>query len=230
MYPRRLFVLAETCSDRVRQVQTSFGDRGWVKGNLLTYVPPLVNDKDALEAIRAVTEALASVLWLRQFDLICWLSAAVNRLLSFGGACWCHMADLLRGLRVTCWRKGRVLAYCYEWASQRLRELLEEANGWTERTWGGTTQFLHDAQGCVRATYAHGLQRIRVFDRLPYLFARLGEPGVRDRIRSQYEEVASHLHAGATLDIMEDPSLRADFEAMHADGTGMSAALLIEEH
>lgn len=87
-------------------------------------------------------------------------------------------------------------------------------------------QFFHEAQGCVRAAYAHGVLKVRPFGRIPYLFGRLGEPGVKRQVMEQFLEAPEYAHDDLTLAILSPTGrLRRDYDAMSGDGTGMSIAL-----
>jgi hypothetical protein len=66
---------------------------------------------------------------------------------------------------------------------------------WTSSAkFGNDANFLRTAQGCVRATYALGRKKIAFVDRIPFLFARLDEPGISQRCRDQWAEAIPEHH------------------------------------
>eukprot|EP00959_Pyramimonas_sp_CCMP1952_P208322 4357829-Pyramimonas_sp.AAC.1 len=64
-------------------------------------------------------------------------------------------------------------------------------------------------------------------DNIPCLFSRLREPGIKARALGQFNIAPAAAHDDATLHVMTG-QLRADFDAMGDDGTGMTEALSAE--
>lgn len=59
--------------------------------------------------------------------------------------------------------------------------------GWcTIQTWGLGKDWT-ELQGCVRTSYHLASRKLLFLDRVPYLLARLGEPGVRERCVQEWE-------------------------------------------
>ena len=46
---------------------------------------------------------------------------------------------------------------------------------------------LSEAQGCVFMVVGVGRRKFQFLQHIPYLFAKLGEPGVRDEVLKQWE-------------------------------------------
>ena len=73
---------------------------------------------------------------------------------------------------------------------------------------------------------AHGKAQLAIYNRIPFLFSRLKEPGVKRKCGDQFAEVAEHLHDDATLIVMgTDGPLKPDFDALGYDGSGTTVAL-----
>ena len=71
--------------------------------------------------------------------------------------------------------------------------------------------------------------KVTPYDRIPYLFGRLKEAGVKRRIIEQFRCAPAAAHDDVTLNIMGvDGRLKADFDALNEDGTGMTVSLAAE--
>ena len=81
---------------------------------------------------------------------------------------------------------------------EHLNKGLATAAEWTEADFGGSASLLHAAKGSVRAMYDILIDKMVHYDKLPYLRARLGEPGVRGRILLQYREAPPCQHHRVT--------------------------------
>ena len=118
------------------------------------------------------------------------------------------------------------MSYCYDFGCAALEDALRIAESGVPGRWGGDLQFLLELQGCVRAYVAHGKGQLAIYNRIPFLFSRLKEPGVKKKCEDQFAEVAEHLHDDATLIAMgTDGPLKPDFDALGYDGSGMTVAL-----
>lgn len=169
--------------------------------------------------------ALKSKEWSGQFMFIQWYCAWLGDIMHWGKGCSCHEAELRQGLVVDCPMKGRRLPDAYRHAQQELRAGLEEANGWGPETWNaGGTPIWVSCQACVRLTFEIGMQKVSFLDRVPYLLARLEEPGVCRRCMEQWESCAPAGHHRVTRDFFEG-ALRFDIAAMQNDGAGATARL-----
>ena len=125
--------------------------------------------------MRQVLAALRSDIWRRFLDFVAWYCAWLGDLMSWGQGCACHGAS--EGSERCPW-KGRRLREAHAHATAALRRGLEEANQWCEASWGCGTAWL-DMQACVRGTFSLATRKIRFMDRIPYLLAKLGQPGVK---------------------------------------------------
>ena len=176
-----------------------------------------------------VLEACTSKVFFSQFDVVRWVCSWVCDILRYAGACECHMAEFLRREPVDCMLKGRVLKSAFKFATERLTSGLAEANSWAPTHFDGNVQVWQSAQGCARSTFALGSLKVRPFGSVPYLLARLGEPGVRDAVVTQFNAAPAEAHHPVTLKVLSPSSrLRVDIDRMHADGGGMSEALKAE--
>ena len=121
---------------------------------------------------------------------------------------------------------GRRLPDAEEYITAQLKRGLDEANGWSESRWGCSADELRELQVCVRMTYVLAWKRHSYVSRLPWLLARLFQPGIRDRCVDQWEDFQHH-HM-ITQQIL-DPSnpLRADVDKLHDDGSNASPALRV---
>ena len=99
---------------------------------------------------------------------------------------------------------------------------------WQASRFGGWAM-LQQCQGCARACYWMAVERLQVFDRVPFLLARLDEPGVRNRCLAQYRSCAARLHHRVSFDFLDvDGSLFNDVMSMDDDGSNMSPQLTRE--
>ena len=70
------------------------------------------------------------------------------------------------------------------------------------------------------------MKTVDVFNRVPFLFARLGEAGVKLQCEAQFESRALEYHDRATLRVMgPDGELKQDFDALEDGGANMTVAL-----
>ena len=123
-----------------------------------------------------------------------------------------------------------VLCKAFTWASAALREGSEAANSWTVSSFGGITSFAWaQMQGCVRGIYRIAFARIEPFDKIPYLYGRLDEPGIKKRCEDQFAEAEPSKHHRVSNDFQNPGGpLYADFNAVNDDGTGISPKLEAE--
>ena len=169
---------------------------------------------------RKLRHAFQSIDWYREFSFVHWFADQLSHIMSWGASCPCHQREFFAQEPVECNYKGRVLPLAFDFACERLRELLDAANGWTETTWGGSRAFLVSLQAMVRAVFSRSHQKIAFLDRIPLLIGRLGEPGVRKRILDQYAEQPKENHNKVSIEVLEPGSEgRRDIEAMPDDTT-----------
>ena len=107
-----------------------------------------------------------------------------------------------------------------------LRAALFECNNWGANEFGGDIVFLGQVQGAMRYVYALGMEHSRVFGQVPYLLARLRQPGVRARALLQFDAAPEEAHDDVTLHFLSPTQrLRAHVDAMGDDGAGISPEL-----
>lgn len=178
--------------------------------------------------ISQMLAALRSEDWMVQFKFVHWFCQWLGGLMSWGRGCDCHGDALRAGQEVNCPLKGRRIREAHAFATQELRRGLAEANSWGPHTWpsGGASLWL-DCQACVRSVYEMATRKISFLDRIPYLLARLGEPGVRRRCVEQWESCSAEKHHRVSREFMEG-ELRGHIDAMSDGGTGISARLQLE--
>jgi len=117
-----------------------------------------------------------------------------------------------------------VLPYIYDWSLKRIEAFRQEANAWTVHAFSGDQEFWREANGCVMFTCELAVPAIDEYDRVPLLFARLDQPGIKQRCIHQLQSAPLERHERQTIRVMVQ-DLKADFDAMNDDGTNMSDAL-----
>jgi hypothetical protein len=189
-----------------------------------------VAEADNKSRLKLVVEAFSSSDYRIQFKGVAWLCDWITCILRFAGACTCHLDLFLRREDVDCPNKGRILNAAYDYAMTRLREGLVVGNSWLPAYFEGDIAIWQAMQGSVRATVALGATKMKVFDTIPYLFGRLRQAGVKQRVLEQFNSVREDSHDEATLHVMS-PSrpLRNDFDLLGDDGSNMSDALAFED-
>ena len=107
-----------------------------------------------------------------------------------------------------------------------LQGALSEVNTWEAERFGGDRVLLRQAQACMRGSFLLAQEKVAYLDELPWLLARLQEPGVRDKCLLQWEEGAKYAGDSLTEEFLaESAPLRSDLIAMSPDGSGMSDRL-----
>ena len=187
---------------------------------------PFKNAKDTT-TLKHVREACASNTFMMEFNFVAWFAGEMGLLLSWGGSCTCHPYNGADGsVHIKCWRSGRLVEVAYEYAMTFLRKMLDGANSWTAETYQGDSQFLRQVQCCIRATFALGEEKFEYLDLIPWLFARLHHPGVRDRCVAQYRNAPAGSHSDVSHDFLHpDGPLEASVMQIQPDGSGGSPVL-----
>ena len=141
--------------------------------------------------------------------------------MGWGGGCPCH------DVASQCWRKGRRLPEAYEFASQALKEGLHEANEWCASSFLALD--VSELQGVVRSTYLMGLRKIGYLNKIPHLFARLDQPGVKALCQAQFDSAPLHSHCPVSKDFFGPGGpFAADVALIQPDGTGITETLALE--
>lgn len=124
-------------------------------------------------------------------------------------------------------KKGRRLPEAYRYAVGELNRGLAEANAWTpeSRCAGGAHTWLA-SQACVRATFELGMRKIHFLDKVPYLLARLSEPGVPQRCIDQWNSCDEDKHHRVTVEFLSPTgSLRRHIDKYNTTSGDMSDEL-----
>ena len=91
---------------------------------------------------------------------------------------------------------------------------------------GGSHAFLGELQGCVRYVVATGKLKVDYLDRIPLLFARLREPGVRAQCLLQYGQPDA-IHYDVSKEFLNpDLQLRQHVDNIRDDGTGVTSVAI----
>lgn len=176
--------------------------------------------------MKTMLEALRSDSWRRLLNFVHWVCVWLGDLMSWGQGCSCHEGSLMGGVTVHCDWKGRRLPDAHHHASEVLRRGLAEANAWTPEAWDVDQAMLAQMQSCVRGAYHLAMRKLEFLDRVPYLLASLGRPGVRDRCLEQWEKVAPQDHHKVSREFLDPRGrLRRYVDSMAPDGSGMAPEL-----
>ena len=101
-----------------------------------------------------------------------------------------------------------------------------QAQEWSLNSFGGNAVLWQEAMACVKFVRSLAFPAIDCFNRVPLLFTRLREPGIKAICDEQFRSVASGLHDRTTLKLMDpDGELFEDYQALQPDGTNMSPEL-----
>jgi len=174
-----------------------------------------------------IAEAFSSASWSGwQFDFVLWLSGFITDLMQWGCGCSCHHLQLQSGEVVDCPRKGRRLHEAGRHLEQEQEKALALANSWATETWSCSFAELSDLQGCVRLMVALFTKKMRYLYRLPYLLARLREPGIRQQVYDQWNSVRPEEHHRVTQKwLIDGMPLRRHIDMMNPDGTNVHPEL-----
>ena len=166
-------------------------------------VAPFGRNRDRAE-ISAVNQALHCEQWHLYEKLLLYVCTWLGDLLAWGAGCDCHEHLLVRGEEVECVYKGRRLQTEWGHINQELNRVLQEANTWSFGTWrvGGPQGHLQ-FQGAIRGTVLLARRKFSWLNRVPFLFARLSDPGVAAICLTQWMECNPDDHHPLTRKIME---------------------------
>ena len=188
-----------------------------------------IKEEERRSMLIAVTEALSAPRFLMEFKFVRFLCSWLGKILRFGGACPCHQDEYELGIEVKCDMVGRVLTLAHKYATDQLQAGLAIATSWPDGFFDGDVAFMQSAVGCCRHAVHLGAMKIAPLDEVPYLIGSLNEPGVKARVEEQFDAVPEASHGECTLDILSPSrSLRADFDLVQNDGTGMTEKLSAE--
>ena len=154
--------------------------------------------------------------WQLQLKIVTWFTEIFGNLLQWGGGCDCHQEQLQMGIEVDCAEKGRRLRTAYEHAKCVIDAALREANEWVADDWQGQVGLWQSLQGCVRGAHALSMRKIRFLCDVPYLLARLAEPGIKDRCVAQFAAVPMAHHHRVSREFLEPGHVSGLFPLVHA--------------
>ena len=178
------------------------------------------------EHVRQMARALSSAQFLWQFKFVQWYCSWLGHIMRWGTGCACHEQALNAGEDVECHMKGRRLKEAYAYACAQLADGLREANDWTADHFNCGDHELPLLQGCVRGVFHVSHVKIAFLDKIPWLLARLNEPGVSTKCLQQWQSVGRrHHHPASTYVLEQGCQLRQDVEAIDPGGGGLSVAL-----
>ena len=143
------------------------------------------------------------------------------------GGCSCHAELFEAGGSFTCNEKGRRIQEAYSFGVGELRAILDECNSWAPETFGFEGRVFEETQACCRFAFALGMEKLEFLNCVPWLFARMNQPGVRALCVQQWESSSPSDHCALTVSIT-DPAgkLRSQFDAIEDDGSGVSFELV----
>lgn len=172
---------------------------------------------------------VASTVWPHQLEFIQWFTSVVDEILAWIGTCECHEEEILAGENIECHYRGRRVAQAYRFAVDKLKVALDECNLWTANRFGGDVGMLDACQGCTRYAYSLTLKKIEHLNCIPWLLARLEEPGVRAICQEQYQSRPPHLHHRVSHAFLSpDSELHGDVANIDDEGGGASLRLRLE--
>ena len=194
-----------------------------IRCTLRAYWSPelFANAKDA-KCLQRVGLALNSVSFHWQFKFVDEFSSWVVQIQSWGKG----SRGLEAGtLPVDPMSLGRRLDEAGPYVESALQSMLAEASAWSTVSFEGASQQEVDCmQAAVRASFCLAKDRHRYLNTIPWLFARLDQPGVQSQCLQQYESCTKH-HALTEMIMKPGTALRSDFDRVQADGSGASAEL-----
>ena len=144
-------------------------------------------------------KALASASFRWQFQFVVWFTEWICHIQAWGKGC----AELERAkaagvehllsdrARMQC---GRRLHEAERFVHAELDRGLQEANAWNTDSFGFGCSFLElDAlKVCCRASFALAHKKHKYLSLVPWLLARLSEPGIKQRCLGQYSSFGDH--------------------------------------
>ena len=185
------------------------------------------NARDPIKVQRCAS-ALRSDEWAWQFEFVCWFCEWLGSIQEWGRGCRCHEAELLDGSsgHVDCKWKGRRLKEAGEFVRIRLRAGLDECNAWTKHTFSCSDLDWTRLQACVRGSFHLAHARFKYLSLVPWLCARLLEPGVRDECLAQWASCSPEKHHPLTRRFCDPGSaLRQDLDVLLPDCSNASERL-----
>jgi len=177
-------------------------------------------------------KALASASFRWQFEFVVFYTEWLCTIQSWGKGCAQLEQARAAGTesqlsdrdRMQC---GRRLHEAERYVHAELNRGLLEANAWTVDSFGFGCSFLEleSLKVCCRASFALAHKRHKYLSLLPWLLARLDEPGIKQRCIAQYESHRDH-HPMTHFFMSHGGQLRSAVDLIRPDGTGCSDPLM----
>ena len=178
--------------------------------------------------LQRVVEAVHNEIWNQQLKFVRWHADWLGKLGSWCGGCDIHGRQPCDGSN-GCRGKGKRLPSASAHLARELARGLAEANAWHAAEFGGYAEVLQHAQGCARAAHHLATLKTAWVDKIPYLFARLREPGVKAMCLDQWHAVPMMYHHRFSVAMMQPGGiLRADFDRFPDDGLSHALEEAIE--
>ena len=165
---------------------------------------------------------LDSSFWT-EFEFVLWFCVWLGGLLRWIGTCPCN-----HDKGVVCWWRGRWLHKAYNKALEVLREGLDEAAQWPMHRFRDNQVVWQQGVAAVRQVYALGREGVAYLKTLPYVLARLEEPGIAQEAIDLYAAAPAHLHHPLSNEFLEPghgSGLRPMVEAIDDAGGNVAPAL-----
>ena len=181
------------------------------------------------KTIKQAARALSSAAFRWQFQFVCFFTDWLCRIQSWGkGSAELEACKMKGDNNYDPMMCGRRLAEAEVFIHSELQRGLTECLEWTLDSFAGCSfEELHALKVCVRSSYALAMKRHNYLSLLPWLLARLEEPGIKERCLSQYASHTNH-HPMTDKFLSHSEPLRAHVDRIGPDGSGSSD--LLKEH
>ena len=173
-----------------------------------------------------VMQCIGSVFWELQLEFVVWICDYICNLQDWIGGCSCHEDEFAAGIKVVCEEKGKRMETAFTHATEVLAEFLQGIANWTAARFNGDMSMAYATHACIRYAFALGTEKIGYLNTLPWLLARLEQPGVRALCVEQWASVDPSKHHPSSVKIMcPTKPIRADVDAIDEHGGGASSAV-----
>lgn len=181
--------------------------------------------------MQRLAKALASQDWHWQFEFVLWFCAWLCPIASWGKGSLQQEQAKAKGEPYDHMTLGRRLAEAEPHVQCELKRGIDEANTWKEGAFGSglTPEALAGLQVCVRFSYSIAFKRHDYLSTVPYLLARLLQPGIKQRCLAQYTSMQNH-HPVTDYFLSPSGPLRSDVDMLEPDGAGATHRLRQEVH
>jgi len=178
------------------------------------------NAKDP-KTLRRVGICLNSVNFHWQFSFVLWFTSWLCEIQSWGKG----SAERESGQHVDHMDSGRRLAEAEVYVQRALRSGLDYASGFSQTMFDGASREDVDImQSVARASYTLAEKRHHYLGMIPWLLARLDQPGIAQRCLKQFASHRDH-HPMSVKFLHCDSDLYPDVMAIQPEGSGVSARL-----